>query len=263
MLVDQKITLSARNRKKLSGELLVSVIEKLKERWSPDQISGWLKLNNQGLISHESIYRHIWEEKRKGGKLYLFLRRRGKKYKKRGSKIAGRGCIPNRVDIAERPEVVEKKERLGDWELDTIIGAQHKGVIVSMVDRASKYTMLVLLGNRKSKAVTEALIKRLCPIKKSVLTLTSDNGKEFAKHKDVSFLLGAGFYFAKPYRSWERGLNEHTNGLVRQYFPKKSRFDKLSKKQVAQVEKALNTRPRKVLGYRTPIEVFSELREAS
>ena len=171
--------------------------------------------------------------------------------------------FPNCVDIEKRPAIVEEKSRLGDWELDTIIGTGQSGAIVSMVDRASKLTKLLKVKDKTAKGVELALIKRLGPIKEFVLTLTSDNGKEFSTHENVSAALEADFYFAKPYHSWERGLNEHTNGLVRQYFPKSKRFDEISEEELLKVEILLNNRPRKVLGFSTPIEVFVRLSEAA
>lgn len=184
---------------------------------------------------------------------------KGKKYNKRSGVNAGRGCIPGRIDIDQRPDIVEKKVRVGDWELDTIIGKGHKGAIVSMVDRASKLTKLAICKSKEAAPVTDALTRCLKPIANFVLTLTADNGKEFAKHAKVSRKLKADFYFAKPYHPWERGLNEHTNGLVRQYFPKGTSFDTISNEDVARVEHLLNNRPRKILNFRTPIEAFNQM----
>lgn len=154
---------------------------------------------------------------------------------------------------------MEKKARLGDWELDTIIGAKHVGAIVSMVERRSKLTKLVKISHKTADNVEKALLERLSSIKEFVYTLTADNGKEFANHQNVSSKLEAGFYFAKPYHSWERGLNEHTNGLVRQYFPKSMSFDDVSVEDLEKVEILLNNRPRKVLEFETPQEVYDRL----
>ncbi len=150
-----------------------------------------------------------------GGKLYKHLRRRGKKRNSRGSGYSGRGHIPGRVDITERPQIVEDKRRVGDWEADTIVGAGHRGALVSVVDRASKFTVLHPVSSRSAGEVGEAMMERLMPYVEIVHTITSDNGKEFAGHGEITEALGAGFFFATPYHSWERGLNEHTNGLVR------------------------------------------------
>ena len=184
------------------------------------------------------------------------MRHSGKKYNRRSKGTSGRGCIPGRIDIKERPKIVEEKTRLGDWELDTIIGAEHQGAIVSMVDRATKLTKLAKVPQKKADEVRNALVKRLSPIRKFVHTLTADNGREFAYHQSVSRALQADFFFATPYHSWERGLNEHTNGLIRQYFPKGTNFNHISEEEIEQVERLLNNRPRKVLNFETPMEAF-------
>lgn len=244
---------------KITGEVIDVILQKLiHQQWSPEQISGWMKKNMSVSASHESIYKYIWRDKKQGGSLYKHLRHAGKKYNKRKGKNAGRGLIPGRVDIDQRSAIVEQKSRVGDWEIDTIVGKNHVGAIVSMVDRASKYTKLVLVKNKTAARVAHALKYALNPLKSFVHTLTADNGKEFAAHQSVASFLEAQVYFAKPYRSWERGLNEHTNGLVRQYFPKKTRFDTISKDEVQKVENLLNLRPRKILKFQTPLEVFSK-----
>lgn len=252
--------LSSCKKPKMNTTTITVIEEKLHLQWSPEQISGWLKkIGYTWAVSHECIYQHVWANKRQGGTLYKELRHSGKKYNKRRSGKAGRGCIPNRVDISQRPKIVEFKSRLGDWELDTIIGKSHKGAIVSMVDRASKLTKLVAVSKKTASNIEQAIVTKLNKCKEHVITLTADNGKEFANHQAVSQSLKANFYFATPYHSWERGLNEHTNGLVRQYFPKSMRFDQLSQKEIDKVEFLLNNRPRKVLKFLTPIEAFEQL----
>ena len=246
---------------KLTTEMIAVIEGKLKLQWSPEQISGWLKKHSgDKTVSHETIYKHVWENKRQGGTLYQELRHCGKKYNKRGSGKAGRGCIPGRIDIAERPVIVDEKKRLGDWEIDTIIGKEHKGAIVSMVDRHSKLTFLAKVHRKTAQEVKEALVQRLGDVADCVHTLTSDNGKEFTLHQEIAARLGASMYFARPYHSWERGLNEHTNGLVRQYLPKNKRLDVVSHEVVEEIENLLNNRPRKVLQFSTPIEVFNQRR---
>src|SRR3990167_7836221 len=244
---------------KMTPEMILIIIEKLKMGWSPEQISGWFKKQGKEYVSYETIYKHIWKDKKRGGTLFKYLRHSGKKYNKRSKGTAGRGCIPGRVDIKERPDVVEEKTRLGDWELDTIIGAQHRGAIVSMVERTTKLTKLKKVFHKTAEEVTNALIEMLSPILKFILTLTADNGKEFAYHQIVSAALKADFFFATPYHSWERGLNEHTNGLVRQYFPKNMSFDDISDEDVERVEALLNNRPSKILGFETPLEAFQRM----
>ncbi len=243
--------------RKMTPERWEAVEERLSEGWSPEQISGRYRQLGEVMAGKEWIYQHVRADRRTGGTLYRHLRRRGKKPNWRGGRHAGRGHIPGRVDIGERPWVVEEKSRIGDWELDTIIGARHRGALVSSVDRGSKFTFLERVEVKTAAAVTTALTRRMGPIRDRVHTLTADNGKEFAGHREISDSLGAGFYFATPYHSWERGLNEHTNGLVRQYFPKGTDFRQVTEAQVRAVEDRLNHRPRKVLGYRTPAEVFA------
>lgn len=228
-------------------------------QWSPEQIAGRLFREYSIRVSHTSLYSHIWRDKRSGGTLYLHLRRRGKKRNQRGRKNAGRGMIPGRIGIEQRPTIVDTKTRLGDWELDSIIGAKHAGSITSMVERRTKLTKLVLQKGPTADATRRSIVKRLKPIAQHVLTLTSDNGREFAGHRKISKKLGADFYFATPYHSWERGLNEHTNGLVRQYFTKGCDFATLTNADVQRVEDLLNNRPRKTLGFRSPNEVFAQL----
>lgn len=251
---------SHEGKRKMTPTTIAIIEEKLRLQWSPEQISGWLKKEKyEHAVSHEAIYQHVWNNKRQGGLLYKELRHNGKKYNKRSKGTAGRGCIPGRVDIDERPDIVEEKIRLGDWELDTIIGSGKKGAIVSMVDRTSKLTKLAKVFQKTADEVGNALVERLAPIKRFVLTLTADNGKEFAYHQQVSQSLKTNFYFAKPYHSWERGLNEHTNGLVRQYLPKGKCFDEVTKEDLMRIEVLLNNRPRKVLNFMTPLEAFNHL----
>ncbi len=228
-----------------------------KKQWSPEQISGWLeRIYKKAIISGERIYQHIWQDKARGGALYKHLRRRGKKYNKRGNKLAGRGLIPNRRGIEERPKIVDEKERVGDFEVDTIVGAQHKGSILSIVDRKTKFTFLVLLPRGTADNVTQAMVSALLPIQDYTHTITADNGKEFAQHQIITEQLQANVYFARPYHSWERGLNENTNGLVRQYLPKHTNFATITNQEVSTVQHLLNTRPRKSLNVMTPAEAF-------
>ena len=261
-LAEERKSLVSRRPIKMTPELIQDITTMLWEtQSSPVQISGRLKALGRVTISHESIYRMIWKDKASGGKLYLHLRHKAKKYNKRGGKTAGRGLIPNRVGIEDRPKIVEDKERFGDIELDTIVGANHQGAIVSMVDRASKLTWLSLLKRGTAEAVTDAIgcCLQYCGKQDLINTMTSDNGKEFSYHEKIVSLLGGSFYFATPYHSWERGLNEHTNGLVRQYFPKGTNFDTLSQDEVLDVQERLNNRPRKALNFKTPLEAASAL----
>jgi transposase, IS30 family len=248
----------ASSRPKRMTSAVVKLIElKLIEKWSPEQISGILGKNNI-LISYESIYLYIRSNKKSGGNLYTNLRRNGKKYNRRAGKTAGRGCIPNRIDISQRPKIIEKKSRLGDWEGDTIIGAKQQGVILSLVDRKSKFTLLAKMNGKFADQVPGLIkkcLKRL-PRKIAGHSVTFDNGKEFSRHEEITRQTKLRCYFATPYHSWERGLNEHTNGLVRQYCPKGSNLNEYSENEIQYVEDQLNNRPRKVLNYLTPNEVI-------
>ena len=232
--------------------------EYLDLRWSPSQTPNQLAVGGRAKVSATWIYRRIWADRAAGGDLYLCLRHRGKRRNRRGRDGAGRGVIPGRVDISERPAIVEEKVRVGDWEVDTIVGARHSGAIVSMVDRASKFTFLHPVERKTAAEVSAAIIDCLGPVSDLALTITADNGREFAGYAEVSRALGADFYFARPYHSWERGLNEHTNGLVRDWFPKSTDFRKVDPADVQWVQDALNDRPRRVLGVRKPRDVFNE-----
>jgi IS30 family transposase len=227
----------------------------LRQDWSPEQIAGRLKLEKQPTVSHECIYLYIYAEKRRGGTLYQHLRSQ-KKQRKRYSGYIRRGQIPNRTSIDKRPKIVARKGRFGDWEADTIVGAHHKGGILSAVERKSKLTRLRKLATKAAVEMKDNTIAVLAPLAAQVHTITVDNGKEFCDHELIAAGLQARIYFAHPYASWERGLVENTNGLVRQYFPKKYDFAKFTDKDLQQVEDLLNNRPRKTLGYRTPNEVF-------
>jgi len=243
--------------RKLDDALLAVIEAKLlSEEWSPQQISHWLRRTQQICLSHERIYQIIWADKQAGGTLYRQLRRSGKAYNKRANKLAGRGIIPGRIDIDQRPAIVDQRVRIGDWEVDTIVGAARKGAILSLVERVSRYTVLHKLDAATADLTSRAIIIKLRPHRARVHTITADNGKEFAGHQRVARCLEAQFYFAKPYHAWERGLNENTNGLVRQYFPKGTSFVDITPAAVARVQRKLNSRPRKVLGYKTPNEVF-------
>lgn len=231
------------------------VEEKLRQDWSPEQISGWLKKSQEVRISHEWIYQHILADQQADGDLYTHLRQHGKRRKRYG-KYDRRGKLPNRVSIEERPQVVEQRERLGDWEIDTLVGKGHQGALVSLVERKSRYTLLQPVTQQLANLVADATVTLLQPLANLVHTITGDNGKEFAEHVRIAETLKAKFYFAHPYSAWERGTNENTNGLVRQYFPKKTDFSKVTLSETKIAVDRLNQRPRKCLDFKTPFEVF-------
>ena len=231
----------------------------LQLEWSPEQIQGRLKREKQPTVSPEWIYQHVYADKRRGGTLHRHLRSQ-KKQRKRYGNQARRAQIPNRTSIEERPKIVASKRRLGDWEADTIIGARHRGGLLSCVERKSKLTLLRKLESKGALEVKREFIDLLTPCADKVLTVTVDNGREFCEHRTIAAVLNTRIYFAHPYCSWERGLNENTNGLVRQYFPKKSDFTKITDEQVLLVSARLNNRPRKTLKFKTPNEVFFKQR---
>jgi IS30 family transposase len=227
----------------------------LMQQWSPEQISGRLQLEQRPTVSPEWIYHYVYADKQRGGKLYRQLRSQKKQRKRYGGQ-ARRAQIPNRISIEQRPAIVASKSRIGDWEADTIIGARHKGAILSCTERKSKLTLLRKLESKSAMEVKRNCIALLLPTADQVHTITVDNGKEFSDHRDIAAVLQASVYFAHPYASWERGLNENTNGLIRQYFPKKYDFANITSSDVQRVAARLNNRPRKTLGFRTPNEVF-------
>ena len=244
---------------KLQADVKAGIADKVRLNFSPEQISGRLKKDDHIEISHETIYQYILADKKEGGDLYKHLRCQKKRRKRYGTKSHDRrGQIKDRVSIDKRPKIVEKKSRIGDWEGDLIIGQNHKGAIVTLVDRKSKKTKMAKITSKTASIVGKAVRKLLR--EERVHTITFDNGREFSAHKEMAMGLGAKIYFAHPYSSWERGLNENTNGLIRQYFPKGSSFSDISEAQVSAVEDALNNRPRKTLNYNTPNEIYTKKR---
>lgn len=250
---------SAHHRTKMTPALLRIIEGRLRLQWSPEQISGWLRSTDYNWVSHESIYLHIWRDKRAGGDLYRQLRRQGKKYDKRRNGVSTRGHIKNRQGIETRPSIVDQRARLGDWEIDTVIGKKHQGAIVTIVERSTQKLLCRAIPNKTAKAVTQATIELLRPYKKYVHTITADNGKEFSGHEVIAKSLDTQVYFANPYSSWERGLNENTNGLLRQYFPKWVNLRYVNPSKITMAMKRLNARPRKTLGFKTPNQRWSEM----
>ena len=242
---------------RFTDEIKSLVEEYIRIDWSPEQVSNYLRLEHDLSISTEMIYQYVYSDKLRGGDLHGHLRQSQRKRRKRYAGSKGtRGELKNRISIDERPPIVDERCRIGDWEIDTIIGKNHKGALVSIVERKSRYTVLTKVSSRHSRKVGHATVEVLSPFKDYVFTITGDNGKEFAEHYSISQSLDAVFYFAHPYSSWERGLNENTNGLIRQYFPKKSSFDDVTDDDLKKAMDRLNNRPRKCLGYRKPKDVF-------
>jgi IS30 family transposase len=241
---------------KLTKKVEDFICEKTIEDWSPEQISGYARRHDLFDISHEWIYQFILKDKQNGGNLYKHLRHQHKKYRKRYGSPKRNGPIKNRRFIDERPTIVDDKKRIGDWEIDTIIGKNQKQAIVTIVERVSKKTVLKKVIAKTAALVFSSTVSGLKPLSDSVLTITGDNGSEFARHEEIAKALNADFYFAHPYSSWERGLNENTNGLIRQYLKKGADFSPVTNADLDIITEKLNNRPRKLLNYATPNEIF-------
>jgi len=251
---------TSRKAIKMSSQVIDYIESKLRQDYSPEQISERMKLdgNWHGLsVSHERIYQHIWQDKVGGGLLYKHLRIGGtKQRRKRRNSRDMRGMIKNRVSIKARPAIVDRKIRIGDWEGDTLVGKNHKGALVTLVDRKSKLTLIGKVERYTADEVEQVIIDLMEWLPKRNYTLTVDNGKEFSNHETIAAMLQIRVYFADPYSAWQRGLNENTNGLIRQYVPKGSEIRTISNEQIEYIMNRLNNRPRKSLGFLTPNEVF-------
>ena len=243
-------------RKRFTATVEQYVVSKLKQDFSPEQITGKARLQGVDCVCAERIYQHVWADKKQGGRLYRHLRTKGKKYAKRGSLNGKRGQIIGRVDIGQRPQIVEQKQRLGDVEMDLVIGKNHKGALLTINDRATGMLKMGYVESKEAAIVQAKAVELLTDWKPLLHTVTTDNGKEFAYHQKVAEALEVDCYFAKPYHSWERGANENLNGLVRQYFPKGMNFGRITEHRVSEVVDILNQRPRKRFGFRSPEEVF-------
>ena len=246
-----------KGHRRICCETWALIETKIRLDWSPEQISGWLLKHHGIQVSHEWIYQHILSNKHAGGDLHKHLRCQ-KKHRKRYGGQDRRGKLPNRVSIDERPEVVDQRKRIGDWEVDTIVGRRHQQAIVTLTERKSRFALLRKVEQRKADLVGAAIIDLLQPVADHSHTITGDNGKEFAEHERIAKELEIDFFFAHPYAAWERGANENMNGLVRQYIPKNRDFASVTDDELLLVTNRLNHRPRKCLDFRTPFEVFFE-----
>ena len=231
------------------------VVEHLSKQWSPEQISGWLRRKGQLSISYETIYRYIWKDRRKGGQLYLHLRCSPKQRRKRYGRYDSRGRLAGKRPIVERPAGAQNRSRVGHLEGDTVIGnLRDKHCVLTLVDRKTGYVMIGKLEARTVEATNRRAIGLIRKAPRSTRTITADNGTEFHGYKDIESATGADFYFAAPYHSWERGTSENTNGLIRQYLPKRTSMAHVTQFDCDRIAHKLNTRPRKRLGYCTPEE---------
>ena len=259
----------ARHYRKQSCEKLVSrVTELVQQEWSPETIAGRLKQDYPDdptmHMSPEGIYRWVYNDAAHGGSLYTHLPRLHKKRRKQRRYGSGRGLIPDRVSIDNRPAIVAERCRFGDWEGDTLEGAKGTGALATHVERKSRYLITAKLFDKQASTMADQTIKAFRTTPKHLRkTLTVDNGKEFADFKRIQTKTGLAVYFADPYAAWQRGTNENTNGLIRWYFPKGTDFTAVTEKQIALVANKLNNRPRKCLGYRTPRELYLEARSGA
>jgi IS30 family transposase len=245
-----------RNQRTIDPQVWELAQQRLREYWSPEQIAGRFSADGVGHISHETIYSLIYADKRAGGDLHLYLRCQKERRKRYASGRSRRGKIPNRTGIEERPAIVDNRARVGDWEGDLIIGKGGSQAIVSLVERKTRFTMLSRVTQKTTSKVCVAIIEEMKKMPELCKTLTLDNGLEFAGHQQITDQLGVGVYFARPYHSWERGANENTNGLVRQFVPKRASMEAVRQEDVQAYADLLNDRPRKTLDYQTPREVL-------
>lgn len=254
----------ARHHRRKSQDGLRAYIEtKIRLDWSPEAIAARLKFeypDDEGMrISHETIYRWIYSDAARGGDLYRHLRRCHRRRRRQKRYGSGRRFIPERISIDQRPSIVETRERFGDWEGDSMEGGKGTGCLATYVERKCRYLLTAKLTDKKALTMTEQSIQSFRKTPRALRrTLTVDNGKEFSHFKELENKTGLKVYFADPYAAWQRGTNENTNGLLRQYFPKGTDFRKISEKDIAIVVKKLNNRPRKCLNYRTPYEVYRQ-----
>lgn len=256
-----------RTQRLKNERIRIYVITHLKERWSPEQIAGRMKTDRGECISHEAIYQYIYTQVHRNGygllrpgcvDLRSCLRRKQKRRQKNGMRRSQRILTPRGVSIDERPLIVEKRTRIGDWESDSVESKDHKPGINTLVDRMSGIVCITKLKDKTSAATAHAIIAKMeCLPQNARYTMTFDNGSENQGWRAIESALGMKTYFAHPYHSWERGSNENTNGLIRDYFPKKTDFTMIPEEDLAHVEQALNNRPRKRHGWRTPLEIFS------
>ena len=248
----QEPSVGSRNARRIEPDVLKAAFDRIAEQLSPEQVAAELP------ISHETLYQHIYADKDAGGALWRNLRCQKKRKKRYASGVERRGQIVGRRPIHERPANVELRRTVGHWEGDTVIGAGHKQAIVTLVERKSGYAVLMKVNHKTSELVSSAVIKKLEPIRDRVKTITFDNGKEFAEHARIDEALGSKTYFADPFSSWQRGSNENFNGLLRQYIPKKRPLSTVTDEELKMIERRLNNRPRKRLGFKTPNQVFHE-----
>jgi len=261
--VTRRMYASRKSNLKMDIKLKNIIKKYIIDDWSPEQISKRLQEVNIANISYVRIYQFVEQDKQEDGNLYTHLRfhHTGHRRAKYGSKSKGK--IKGRTSISQRDKIVDDKSRIGDWEIDTIVGANQKGAITTIVERATSLVRISIPTTKKAIEIENETIRILKPLKDRIYTITSDNGLEFANHKNISKALDYKHYFCHPYSSWERGLNEYTNGLIRQYIPKGTSFENITPEYIKMIEDKLNNRPRKALNWKTPNEVFYGLEMAA
>lgn len=246
----------SRRNKRISQEEWKRVEELLRKEWSPEQISGYLKRREKMKISHERIYQYVWADKEKGGHLHEHLRGASKQRRKRYARKDSRGRLAGKRPITERPASIERRRQKGHWEIDTVLGERGKDCILTMVERKTGYLLIGKLKARTSEEAAKATLELINGHQGKVKTITADNGTEFHSYAQIEEKSAVKFYFATPHHSWERGTNENTNGLIRQYLPKRQSMAKLTQFQCDQIALKINLRPRKRLNFKNPYECF-------
>jgi transposase, IS30 family len=241
---------------KITPEIKQMIVRLIRQDLSPQQVVDYLRREKIICLHHETIYQLIYEEKAQGGDLHAHLRIANKPYRKRYGHYDRRGRIANRRSIDERPGIVDERGRVGDWEGDTVIGKGRRGALLTLVERKTLYTVIVKLNGKNAEQLANSAIIALHSMRKQMHTITFDNGLEFAAHEQIADALDTDIYFAHPYASWERGINENTNGLIRQYFPKNTDFTTVTQQKIDHVMNRLNNRPRASRNFKTPNELF-------
>ena len=234
---------------------MARIEEKLRWNWSPEQIVGWLRVQGQPAMSHETIYRHVWRDKAIGGALWRHLRGARKRRRKRYGAYDSRGRLAGKRMIEQRPAIVEERRRIGDWEVDTIHGLG-RACLVTATERKSGLVRIGPIPRATKEHTAEKLLELLLGEAHPVRTITSDNGTEFHSYEDIESGLKTKMYFATPHHAWERGSNENCNGLIRQYFPKRSNLSRVTQKECDEVAQALNSRPRLRHKFSTPNDIY-------
>lgn len=247
----------SRRRWYFSDTHLQMAISLIRLDWSPKEVSGWFKRHRIFAISHQTLYRYIWYNRWCGGRLYRHLRQAGKIRRKRYGAYDSRGVMAGKRHVSERPKTAQDRSWIGHWEIDTVMGSNDQHCIVTLVERKTKYLIIGKLKARTTAELNRRVIKLIRREQRRVRTIAADNGTEFHDYTAIEDATGVKFYFCTPHHSWERGLNENTNGLIRQYLPKGQSMAKLTQRDCNAIARKLNTRPRELLSFKTPEECYA------